>query len=282
MKKWSKTKRRVLFAAAVGTVITAVLALDVRLAIRQYTISTGKLTAPVRIALITDLHSCTYGPGQTELLDALQAQSPDLVLLGGDIVDDDRPAAPALVFLEAVATRYPCYYVTGNHEYRRGGVDALKAAIRAAGITVLEGDCAPVQISGQTLNLCGVDDPAVGEDVFRHQLEQTAECRVPGAYTLLLSHHPERIEQYAAYGFDLVLSGHAHGGQWRIPLLLNGLIAPNQGLFPEYAGGLYAAAPTDPPGGTTLLLSRGLARESTPVPRIFNRPELVILDLLPA
>lgn len=90
---------------------------------------------------------------------------------------------------------------------------------------------------------------------------------------MLLSHRPELFETYQKYGFDLVLSGHAHGGQWRIPGVLNGLFAPDQGLFPEYAGGRYDYAEG------TMIVSRGLARESTPVPRIFNRPEVVIVDI---
>lgn len=92
-------------------------------------------------------------------------------------------------------------------------------------------------------------------------------------YTILLTHRPERLDVYCQYGFDLVLAGHAHGGQWRIPGIVNGLWAPNQRLFPAYAGGRYEQ------NGTTMIVSRGLARESTWLPRWYNRPELVIIDL---
>lgn len=96
----------------------------------------------------------------------------------------------------------------------------------------------------------------------------------PRAFTVLLAHRPERIDKYAATGdFDLVVSGHAHGGQVRIPGLINGLFAPNQGFFPKYAGGQYEV------DGTTLVVSRGLARESTRIPRVFNRPELVLVEI---
>ena len=94
-----------------------------------------------------------------------------------------------------------------------------------------------------------------------------------GAYTILLAHRPEYYETYCNYSFDLVLCGHAHGGQWRIPYLINGLYAPNQGIFPKYAGGRYDG------DKTTMIVSRGLDIETTWVPRIFNRPELVIIDL---
>lgn len=94
-------------------------------------------------------------------------------------------------------------------------------------------------------------------------------------FTLLLAHRPEYIDHYLDYNFDLILSGHAHGGQWRLPGIINGLYAPNQGLFPKYAGGQYNI------NGTVFIVSRGLSRESTRIPRIFNRPELVIIDIVP-
>ena len=105
------------------------------------------------------------------------------------------------------------------------------------------------------------------------QLEQLEKNRDKAAYSILLSHRPEYYETYKKYGYDLVLSGHAHGGQWRIPGILNGLYAPHQGLFPDYAGGAY-----DYPGGT-LVVSRGLDRWGIKLPRIFNRPELVIIEV---
>ena len=108
---------------------------------------------------------------------------------------------------------------------------------------------------------------------MEEQLKMAEEMVNKEYYTILLSHRPEWIETYQKYAFDLVLCGHAHGGQWRTPFLLNGLYAPHQGLFPKYAGGRYDYATG------TMIVSRGLARESTPVPRIFNRPELVVVEL---
>ena len=116
------------------------------------------------------------------------------------------------------------------------------------------------------------DNPASVESI-NEQLSKVNELSQNDNYTILLSHRPELFELYTTYNFDLVLSGHAHGGQWRIPGILNGVYAPNQGLFPEYAGGEYQD------NGTTMVVSRGLARETTLAPRIFNRPELVIIDL---
>ncbi|MBQ4118259.1 MAG: metallophosphoesterase, partial [Oscillospiraceae bacterium] len=107
-----------------------------------------------------------------------------------------------------------------------------------------------------------------------HMEQTTQNYHFEESFNVLLVHRPEYIEQYAKLGFDLVLCGHAHGGQWRIPGVLNGIYAPGQGVFPKYAGGIYEV------NGTTLVVSRGLAKESTPIPRVFNRPELVIIDII--
>lgn len=272
-------KRRtkgLLAAAAVGLTVTALCALDARLTVRTYTVSAPKLTAPVRLALVTDLHSCRYGENQSELLAALDRAAPDVVLLGGDIVDDEMPEEPAWTFLEETARRYVTCYVTGNHEFWSGRVEEIKAELARLGVIVLEGACVPLVLDGQYLLLAGVDDPAAGEEVWREQLAACAAASDGTHCALLLSHRPERVSAYTGLGFDLVLTGHAHGGQWRLPGLINGLLAPNQGLFPAYAGGCYTLD-----DATQMVVSRGLARESTRVPRLFNRPELVLVDLKP-
>ncbi|MGX8705934.1 MAG: metallophosphoesterase, partial [bacterium] len=121
--------------------------------------------------------------------------------------------------------------------------------------------------------LCGVDDPRAWSNDAAIYAARLRELPAAESYAVLLAHRPEYAELYAECGFDLVLSGHAHGGQWRVPGLLNGLFAPNQGLFPKYTGGVYQI------DDTTMVVSRGLARESTRVPRFYNRPELVIVEL---
>lgn len=271
----TRRKRRRL---ALGLVTAAVLcsALDVRLAIRRYEIPLAPLEAPVRLALITDLHSCRYGEDQRVLLDALEAEEPDALLLGGDIVDDELPTEPAFQFLEEAVRRWPCVYVTGNHEFRSGQAEAFCARIAELGIHVLRGTQITLELNGQPVDLLGLDDPTVGSAYSRQLTELKSRPRTSHT-AILLAHRPERYSDYAALGCDLILNGHAHGGQWRIPFLLNGLLAPNQGFFPAYAGGIYRRD-----GGEVQVVSRGLARESTRIPRIWNRPELVILQLTPA
>lgn len=253
----------------------SVLALRTDLHVVRYEVETPKLSSGLRLALLTDLHSCAYGPGQRKLLDLLHEQNPDAVLLGGDIVDDKLPQSRAVTVLQAVAARYPCFYVTGNHEFYSGEAVKIKEMVEGCGIQVLAGNVTPLEVRGQRIDIAGVDDPKGSEALFSRQLVQCAEQRKPEIFTVLLAHRPEPVRRYLAHGFDLILSGHTHGGQWRIPGVLNGFLAPHQGFFPSYAGGLYPFAEG------TMVVSRGLARESTIVPRIFNRPELVIVNLLP-
>lgn len=272
-----KRSKKLLLAGGIAAAVLVWAGLDTSLTVQTYTVESGKVDAPVRLALLTDLHSCDYGEGQRELLEAVEEQDPDLVLLGGDIVDDgpEMPEERALDTVEALAERWPTYYVTGNHEYRTGRAEEIKELIAGRGAVVLEGTCGLVTAAGQTLQICGVDDPAVGAAVWQSQLENVTAAQEGDVCSILLSHRPERVADYTGRGFDLVLSGHAHGGQWRIPVLGAGLIAPNQGLFPRYTGGTYDLE------GTTLVVSRGLARESTRIPRLYNPPEVVIIELAP-
>ncbi len=259
----------------------AFLAFDVRLRIRRYTIPTDKITREIRILLITDLHSCKYGEREEELLQAIAREKPDLLLLGGDIYDDVLPDANVRYFLEGIEGKYPCYYVTGNHEYWSGRIKKILELFRSHGVNILQGESALVRLGDQELFLGGLDDPSAlryirnSPDV-KEQLEHISQEIPQGKYRILLAHRPESIDLYAKYPFDLVLAGHAHGGQWRIPGLINGVFAPNQGWFPKYAGGKYQVE------DTAMIVSRGLARESTRIPRIFNPPELVVITLVPS
>ena len=271
-----KHLRILLPAAAAAVVVSA--ALNPRLTIRHYSVETEKVSRTVRLLLLTDLHSCYYGKGQRELLDVVERQHPDLILLGGDILDDDPelPEENAWMVVEALGRAYPTFYVTGNHEFRSGRVDEIKSRMEENGVTVLAGECRTVLFQGQPIHICGVDDPKVGADLWQEQLERAACGTKQGGISILLTHRPERIEDYRELGFDLILAGHTHGGQWRVPVLLNGLLAPNQGFFPSYAGGQYRL------GESILIVSRGLARESTRLPRIFNQPEVVVVDVVPS
>ncbi len=280
-KKLSKKQKKKLIVIIIVVVVMFV-SFDNRLKVVKYTFDSSKVENPVKIALITDLHSDWYGKNQKNLIGAVDEASPDIVLLGGDIFDDEKSYDNARNALEALSAKYKCYYVTGNHEYWGKDIDSIISIVESYGITVLSGDVEQVEVNGETINICGVDDPDAYvyvndslsiEEQLKAVYEKSNSADMKDNYTILLSHRPELYDLYSQYDFDLVLSGHAHGGQWRIPFLLNGAYSPNQGVFPEYAGGLYEYE------AGTMIVSRGLARESTPVPRIFNRPELVIIEI---
>lgn len=271
-----RKKQRIWWIVLAALVITALIGLDQRMIVRRYAVESNKLAQSVRLAVVTDFHGCDYGEGASRLIAAIEAEAPDAILLVGDIFDDVLPWDDSEALVRALAAKWPCYYVTGNHEYWSKQVEEICRIITVAGATVLNQDCAELIVKGQHINLCGIPDPYANVGTWDALTSATGDIHQEG-FTVLLAHRPELIEQYAAKGtFDLVVSGHAHGGQVRIPFLVNGLFAPNQGWFPKYAGGKYEVE------GTTLIVSRGLARESTLLPRIFNRPELVMVDLLPA
>ena len=276
----SGKKQRKILALLLACIlgIIAPFAFNTKLKIQHYSLESEKLTAPVRIVLITDLHSCSYGKGQRKLIDAIHAQKPDIILLGGDICDDKLPHLNTELVLRAIADKYPCYYVTGNHEYWSREIEKILKIFESYKVPVLEGSFDTIDVRGQKLNICGISDPDILKYTDKNysiteQLKDAAVASENGNYSILLAHRPELIDSYLNYDFDLILAGHAHGGQWRLPGIINGLFAPNQGFFPRYAGGKYRFE------DSYMIVSRGLARESTRIPRIFNRPELVVIDL---
>lgn len=254
------------------------LALDARLKVVNYSIRTPKVQKSHRICLLTDLHGCYYGKNQKTLVNAIKKGNPDVILLGGDIFDDVHPYKNSEILLSEIAPHYPCYYVTGNHEYWSEEVSVILDTISSYAVTILDGTHDLLEIDGDTLQICGVSDPdglffLEEQDSIITQLRRLESERIREHYSILLTHRPELIKNYLKYSYDLVLAGHAHGGQWRIPALLNGVFAPNQGLFPEYAGGFYSFPHMN------FIVSRGLARETTIIPRMFNRPEVVFIDI---
>jgi predicted MPP superfamily phosphohydrolase len=257
----------------------AIIALWHGIIIRNYTDMSAKITADIRLVVITDLHSSIYGKEQKGLINMIVKQDPDLILLAGDIADDKVAHTGTKLLLQAIGKKYPCFYVTGNHEFWSGEIDSIRAMIRSYGVTILAGDSKIISIRSQKLRICGIDDPDryLQADATPDWQTQYLSCNDTAGdevYSILLSHRPEFTDLYAESNFDLVVSGHAHGGQVRIPGLINGLYVPQQGWFPRYAGGKYELKHTN------LIISRGLSKNLR-LPRVFNPPELVIIDLKP-
>lgn len=270
-------KRFLRYAAPLAALgILLALGLDNRLTVTAYILPMNGIVKPVRLALISDLHSCDYGKEQIELQTALKAAAPDAVMLAGDILDDRLPGNNTWPFLAWLGKQYPAFYVTGNHEYWARRAGTWKKKIASLAITVPEGETVPLWINGQKLLVAGLGDPEGGERLFLRQIEMVALDREEGVPSILLSHRPDRLTPYRMSGYALILSGHTHGGQWRIPVIDLPVFTPDGGFFPALAGGMFKVSDTQ-----TMVVSRGLSRESTRIPRLFNRPEIVLIDLVP-
>ncbi len=259
--------------------------LSQELTLRQYEISSNKIFSPVGLVLVTDLHGISYGKSQEILLEAIRKCSPDIILFAGDIVEAGVSFKGAKSLFTQTASICPCFYSTGNHEFQTGNVPALKRWLPGHGITVLDGKVETVTVQGQHIQVGGVDDPhrftqsPHAVRLCQGWKEQITACRDsldPALFSILVTHRPELVKYYQKSGFDLIVAGHAHGGQVRIPGICNGLFAPHQGFFPRYAGGCYKLDSRS--GSATLAVSRGLCVNS--LPRIFNPPELVSIRVV--
>lgn len=246
----------------------------------HYTISSSRLPDAFegfKIVLISDLHNAQFGSDNSRITNIIEKEQPDLITITGDLIDSNKTdmdiAANLLRQLVQIA---PCYYVTGNHEAWIGSQYArLEEKLLAEQVHILHDQVVSIEKNGQMIQLAGLDDPdftdrdsAVQQSVLQTKLQA---MDLSGEYCILLSHRPEAFEVYAAEGIDLALCGHAHGGQFRLPFI-GGIVAPNQGFFPEYDAGLYTR------DDTNMVVSRGIGNSIIPI-RFNNRPEIVVIQL---
>lgn len=229
------------------------------------------------IAQISDLHNTSFGNNNEKLLGLLKEISPDIIAVTGDVIDSRRTDTEiAKEFMQEALKIAPVYYVTGNHESRVGTYASMREFFEEIGVEVLSGESVKIERNGKKINICGFDDPAFKNDyllddeeaVVYHSIKELDRSE---DFTVLLSHRPEFFDLYAENGFDLVLSGHAHGGQFRLPFV-GGLIAPGQGFFPEYDSGEFKK------DSTLMIVSRGLGNSIIPL-RFNNRPEITVMVL---
>ena len=224
------------------------------------------------IAHISDLHNARFGKDQEKLVALLKAAQPDLIAITGDLIDKRRPGMQnVLRFVERAVAIAPVFYVTGNHEAKSKEFPLLKEALGRLGVTLLLDRTVSIERGGAQIALAGLSDArfvTADKTKFAAVSAEKLSAFLPKeGFTLLLAHRPELFAVYRAAGADLTLCGHAHGGQFRLPLV-GGLIAPNQGLFPKYTAGLYREE------GKCMVVSRGLGNSSIPI-RLNNRPEVV-------
>ena len=226
------------------------------------------------IAQVSDLHNTEFGKDQEHLIEALEEIQPDMIAVTGDLIHSYTMDA-ALSFIRQAVRIAPVYYVTGNHESRSSRtMFELAAELENAGVHLLRDQSVVLERGGQSLFLAGLEDPAFFPEE-KERPQQTARRleRVIGGdgYTILLSHRPELFDIYSASGVDLVLTGHAHGGQFRLPGL-GGVFSPGQGMFPAYTEGVFSAE------NTVMVVSRGLGNSIFPF-RLNNPPEVVAVTL---
>lgn len=252
-----------------------------RIGLTRLDVSSGKLPGNFdgfRIVQLSDLHSKTFGRSQERLANIIRAAEPDMIVITGDLIDGrhyDRNASLALV--KKAAEIAPVYYVTGNHEWWSRKFQEIENGVKETGAIVLRNETGKITIRGQEIYLTGLDDPEsqgskVDEAAYIESKLHATIPRLPGeSFKILLSHRPESFYLYSGYGIDLVFSGHAHGGQFRLPFI-GGLYSPDQGYFPKFTSGIYRDA------DTAMVVSRGLGNSVIPQ-RLFNRPEVIVVTL---
>lgn len=227
-----------------------------------------------RILQISDLHNHRFGEDQSRLLEAIETADADVIVVTGDIIDRRRFNLSPVQELVKGFPKIPTYYVSGNHEVWSGKYDQVQSILNASGWQCLDNASTTVHKNQGALQLIGLMDPATRnhgdiESFSRTHLD--AISIKDDEFTILLAHRPNPFNLYAEYPIDLTFSGHAHGGQFRLPFL-GGLIAPEQGLFPKYTSGMHVQSQS------AMVVSRGLGNSIIPL-RIFNRPELIVVTL---
>lgn len=248
--------------------------------ITNYTVSSRKLPESFdgfTIVQVSDLHNDVFGKDNCMLISAIKDTSPDIIVLTGDILDSyNTDLDVACSFIDGIIDIATVYYTTGNHEYRFPLIyEKFEQHMINAGVTVLRNKSAEIEINGEKITVSGAEDPDFsGIKDFKDTpffSNRLSKLKSEEGYTVLLSHRPDIFETYCDIGFDLVFTGHAHGGQFRLPDL-GGVLAPQQGLFPRYTEGVWEN------GNTTMIISRGLGNSVFPF-RINNPPELVVVTL---
>ncbi len=276
--KKKKKRRKKLLLFFLIFFIFIIIGLYKGLQVTDYTITSDKLPEAFdgyKICQISDLHCSYFGEHQEELIDKIKEFEPDIIVLTGDIIDfKNRDYDCVEELLKGIVNIAPVYSVTGNHEYVEYEVlTTMRSLYNQYGITELENDGITITKDTESIFLYGLR--FTGSYYNDYSIDEILEHKLPKAdketYSILLNHTGNQFDPISEYGYDLVLSGHTHGGIVRLPFI-GGLLANDRSFFPKYDGGLFEK------NGSTMILSRGLG-ESNPIPRFYNRRELVFITL---
>lgn len=285
----TKKQKYIKLAVTLSIVIVIILFCNFQnkhLETTHYTYAAEQLGADLegyRIVQISDLHNAKFGKNNQKLVDRIRECEPDMIVLTGDLVDSNHTNVDrAVQFVDEIVKICPVYYVTGNHEYwlEASEYDELMSGLTGAGAVILDDQVVEISRGDAKIRLVGLGDRSLSDGTLgtllndqAGQKEETADNENSGEkeLTVVLAHEPQYLARYASAGVDLVLSGHAHGGQFRLPFV-GGIVAPDQGFLPEYTAGEYYM------NGTEMIVSRGLGNSVIPV-RLFNYPEIVCVEL---
>lgn len=251
-----------------------------KLVVTEYSVKNEKIPDTFngfRIVQISDFHNPEDAEFVNRIIDEVKNCEPDIITVTGDLIDSRNTRIDiALDFIGKIKDFAPVFFISGNHEARSIELARLLNGLEELGVEYIDIGCVKIEREGKTVNLVGIADrdfgvaDGMGTVVYLdYQMERLQFDK--GLYTVFLAHRPEFFDLYAERGADLVLSGHAHGGQIRLPFI-GGLYAPRQGFFPEYDGGVYEL------DGATMIVSRGIGNSAFPV-RINNPPEIVVVTL---
>ena len=265
-------KRLFLITLTISLVVFFIAAFYNAKEITYYSIESEKINAgneSIIIALIADYHCTNYGKNQHRLVESIKSGNPDLIVFAGDSFHHYGNRSNGYTLISECSKIAPVYFVAGNHELRSPDYSELIGQVRENGAVVLEDDFAELEINGNPIIIAGGYNP---NDFKNKSLDEVNELE---GYKIMLNHFPENYEIVQDFGFDLMLAGHAHGGQVRLPFLLpDGIYSPGEGKIPRYTGGSYAINEN-----FTLIVSRGLSKRYSAMFRVFNRPELVFITV---
>ena len=245
------------------------------LEISRYEVASSKLSESFdgfTIVQLSDLHGAQFGEDGTELVDKVRELAPDIIALTGDFVTDEGDLEAVEKLAPRLTEICPVYFVSGNHEFGSGLAAEVRNIMESAGVKYLSNEYLTICRGEDHILLGGVEDPNAYADMLTpEELAQKMNEASPSAFKILLGHRNYWMEKYPELPVDLVLCGHAHGGLVRIPGV-GGLIGTDRHLFPDFVDGEFNN------GNYTMIVSRGLGN-SVPIPRIFNRPEIVCVTL---
>lgn len=248
------------------------------LEISRYEVASQKLPESFdgfKIVQLSDLHGAEFGEDGMELVDKVGSLEPDMIALTGDFVTDEGDLAAVEKLAARLVKLCPVYFVSGNHEFGSGLAVKVRNILERAGVKYLSNEYLTINRGEDEILLGGVEDPLAYADMLSpDKLAQKMNDAAPDAFKILLGHRNYWMTEYPELPVDLIFCGHAHGGLIRIPGV-GGLIGTDRRLFPDFDAGEYNN------GRYTLIVSRGLGN-SVPIPRIFNRPEIVCVELLSA